>query len=234
MNVIKFSVKNGDEEVKYFVRKPRHDESMKAQFASARMAKEAIKNGAMSREELESWLRKQGEWNDELQKEAEELENFVRDGIEQLIERGGRTKEGEPFSKEDAKKLAVEMKIKRFQLALMRAKHREMDEFTVEGIAENTKFETLVTLCSFYEPEEGEQPKRVFESVEDYLANAEEEYAVKCATKMSTLMHGFNEDYQKDWPENKFLLEHGFVNENLELIDEESKEEEKIKFVPFD
>ena len=76
----------------------------------------------------------------------------------------------------------------------------------------------MVALCSY-----DEQGNKLFKNLEDYLSKSTEDYAVACARELSSVIYGITEDWEKELPENKFLLEYKFIDEDLNYINEEGK-----------
>lgn len=224
--VSRFTIKDSEQkEVVYIVKFPTRQQQHKAQLASIKAFNEARGAGAVPRERLNQYLVDQKLWDVEKQKRLEELSKQLLEGERQLA-RGGRTKDGKKFSKEDAKKLAIDMRIWRLEQLLLLAKSRELDRFTLESQAENANFDCLVSECTYYE-----DGSRVFENMEDYVARAEEEYASKAAIELSNMMYSMDDDYEKRRPENQFLIKYGFArdtdlhltNEKGQLIDSEGR-----------
>lgn len=216
--VSRFTVKDGEKETVYVVKFPSRQQQHKAQLASIKAFNDARSAGAVPREKLNQYLVEQKLWDDDKQKRLEELSKNLLDAERQLA-RGGKTKDGKKFSKEEAKKLAVNMRIWRLEQLLLLAKSRELDRFTLESQSENANFDCLVSECTYYE-----DGSRVFENIEDYTARAEEEYASKAAIELSNMMYGMDEDYEKKRPENQFLIKYGFARDtDLHLINSDGK-----------
>jgi len=57
--------------------------------------------------------------------------------------------------------------------------------------------------------------------MDDYLENSTDEEAFLGAQTLAQMMYGLDKDFEKKLPENKFLVDYGFANENLHLINKE-------------
>lgn len=203
-------------DVNYVVKYPTRQQQHGATLASIRAFNEAKEAGAIPRECLNQYMMEQGLWDKEKQERLEKLSIDLNEGERQLA-RGGVTKDGKKFTKEEAKKLAVNMRIWRIEQLLLLSKSRELDKFTLESQADNAKFDYLVSECTF--TEDGD---RVFDSLEDYISRSEEKYAIKAAVELSNMLYDMDDDYEKNKPENKFLLKFGFAREeDLHLINKD-------------
>lgn len=214
--VSRFTVKDTDgKDVVYVVKFPTRQQNHIAELASIRAFNEAREAGAVPREKLSQYLTEHGMWDDTKQKRLEELSKNLLDGERQLA-RGGKTKDGAKFTKDQAKELAINMRIWRLEQLLLLAKSREMDRYTLESQAENTRFDCLVSECTFFE-----DGKPVFTDLDDYINRSEEEFARKAASELSSLLYDMDDDYEKKRPENQFLIKYGFARDSdLHLTDD--------------
>lgn len=197
------------------VRKPNHSQLTEAQFYSAKIFNKAKDSGACLRSKLNEFLIKQGVWSEDNQKELEKLNKEIVDKLGWL--ESGK-KDGKKLKLTEGKQLAVEIRNARIDVNVLLAKLRENDSYTLEGQAENARFDALVSLCCF-----DEEGNRLFSSVEDYYDKREEEYAVRAASKVASIVFDLKEDWEKDLPENKFLMKYKFVNEELRYIDRQGR-----------
>lgn len=205
----------------YIVRTPGQKEIRKAKLESNKVFKNCLSSDEyFLREELYTILRKRGYWNDTKEKELVELRKAIEEQ-ETVLSKGG-------IELDEAKNVALKLKLLRYQLMILTAKEREFDILTVEAMADNAYFDYLVSECVF-----DSEGNKVFSSYQDYQDKKEEEYAYKCAESLSSLLFDF-EDFEKKLPENDFLISYGFMNDDLTLIEtEEKEEEEKVEFKPF-
>jgi len=219
---IRVNSKNGEGDKKtVFVKKPSAHQLQEAQLASNTAFRKALDSGALTREKIDDYMREQGMWDDTKQKNLEGLSLTIINGERQLA-RGGRTADGEQFGKKQAKQLALEMRDARSEQMLLLGKQRELDRYTVQGQADNARFNFLVSVCTL-----DEEGNIVFDNMDDYLTKSDEPYALEAASELGNIMYGLDRDYEKNRVENKFLVEYGFarekdahlVNEKGQLID---------------
>lgn len=170
-----------------------------------------VKNGLIMRKALDQHLRDQGVWNDAKDKEFRELQSSI-DSKVKLLSRGG-------IKLKEAKKLALEISTLRATLRLLLMDRTAEDNNTAEGQAENAKFNYLVSVCVVY----NDTGKPYYSSLEDYLNKSAEPEAFIIAGKLAELLYGYDSDFEKSLPENKFLREYGFVDEDFRFINSEGK-----------
>lgn len=217
------TVKKDGQEVKVVIKKPSREQVRKARIYSSRVLKEAVAGGAMLRSNIEQYLKDSGEWTEEQAKKLSELSQKIIDGEKQLA-RGGVTEDGKPFTLEQAKELAFNMRKWRAEQIALLARQQELDSYTAEGQADNAFFDYLVYACSFKE-----DGSKFFVSIDDYLENADEDYAFEISSAVAEMVYDYDPEREKERPENKFLREYGFDKAE----EEEQPEEEEIKFTPF-
>lgn len=198
------------------VRKPNHNQLTEAQLYSAKVFNKAKDAGACLRSKLNDFLIKEGVWSDDNQKRLNRLNDEITEKLHCL--ETGKTSEGKKLKLSEGKQLAIDIRNCRYDANQLLVKLRTNDAYTIEGQAENARFDMLVALCCF--DEEGE---RIFSSIEDYYDKKEENYAVEAATKVASIVYELNENWEKELPENKFLIEYKFVDENLRYIDRQGR-----------
>jgi preprotein translocase subunit SecD len=209
VNKIEFdTVDENGNTIKLIVKKPTITDEANARFVAIDEFKKAVKGGAFLKEELENELLKRGIWDDAKQKELDELRTKIREKL-LALKKGG-------IKKSEARKLSIDIRILRGQMVLLMSERNKYDDFTVESQVENKKFSYYVYACTF-----NEEGNRVFSSVEEYENKANTKMAIDAAVNLSRITNGLDPDWQKKLPENKFLLDAGFANDNLELVDKD-------------
>ena len=173
-----------------------------------RAFRDALESGALLRVKLDDHMRKQGMWDDDKQLEFNRIQGELTER-EKEIAKGGMK-----LSK--AKSKALEMKDLRDQLTALISDRTSMDNNTAEGQADNAKFNYLVSCCPVYDTGD-----KVFTSLADYLTNANKEVAVESAKTLANMMYGLDNNFEQNLTENKFLLDYGFLNDDMRLVDED-------------
>lgn len=172
---------------------------------------EALKSRAVVRARLDDLLVDQGLWDDNKQQKFDTLQKEVLDG-EKRLAKGG-------ISLKEAREIAIQMKNVREEIRDLISVKTNLDTHTAEGQADNAKFNYLVYACTVYK---GTQNK-YFKSYEDYIERSGEPASILAAQKLANMIYGLEEDYESKLPENKFLKQYKFVDDQLRLINKEGK-----------
>lgn len=208
MSKNRVKVECGDQVV--YVLKPGTKEVAGAKKASNKAFKEALESGCFLRSKLDKIMRDQGLWDDNMQKEVDEINK-------RILENTRKLKRGK-IELDDARKLAIEIRRDRNASLTKLAKTRELEAYSAEGQSDNAGFDYLVSVCTV-----DEQGKPIFSSVEDYLEKADEDLASKAAAELGRLVYGLDPEWENKLPENEFLLKYKFCNEDLSLVNEDGK-----------
>jgi hypothetical protein len=95
----------------------------------------------------------------------------------------------------------------------------ELDGITAESQAENAKFQYLVSALTVY----NDTGNKVFEDVSAYLNPDIPAFTIAAAGKYASILYGVKDDFEETLPENSFLKQYGFVDDNLRLINKEGR-----------
>ncbi len=200
------------EDKKFKVKKPTADNGREAQKKRNTAFTEAIKSGAILRSQLNNILRERDLWNDKKEEEFSTLRQKIFDA-EKKLEEGG-------FRLSEAKVLALQIKDWRLDMRDMLMERSILDNETSEGQADNTHFNCLVSLCTFVLDEHGNETK-CFSSMDDYIEQSVTPIGFTAAQKLASITAGVGPDTEKNWPENQFLVEQGFADKELRLINKD-------------
>lgn len=188
-----------------------------AQLEYNRVYGTALRSNAPLRAELHKVLEDSGVWNEEKKKELKDLAQIINDG-EVLLEKGG-------CSFEDALKTAKKMRKTRRDMQVLYAQKAISDGNCVEGQAENAKFQRQLSLCLVYNTDvdghKEEEP--VYPNVDDLLDDFENPRVQKAYEILSALLYETDSRYEHNLPENKFLKEWGYLDEELRLLNEKGE-----------
>ena len=207
-NVKRVFERNG---IKYTVLRPTVKQQQEANKLRSKTFNEALRNGDLLRDQLDSELRKRGDWNDDREIKYQSLRKDVLD-YELALKKGG-------IKLSQAKELALEMADKREEMVSMLSSRTELDNNTCEGQADAARFNCLFADCLVYE-ETGE--KYFPGGVEEYIASATDEIASIGATEFYYLISG-TENLDDTLPENTFLKQFKFTDEKNRLIDTDGR-----------
>jgi len=197
--------------IKYAVTRPTVKQQQIANKLRSKTFNDALRNGDLLRDQLDSQLRKRGDWNDDREATYQGLRKEVLD-YELALKKGG-------IKLSRAKEVALEMGDKREEMISMLSSRTELDNNTCEGQADAARFNCLFADCLVYE-ETGE--KYFPGGVEEYTAAATDPVAGIGATEFYYLISG-TENLDDTLPENEFLKKFKFTDEKNRLVDKEGK-----------
>lgn len=202
------SVNNEGEKAIAYIQLPDSKTQKDSQLAYNRAFRDAIQSGAVLRRKLDDVLVEQGIWSDEKEDRYQEILNTINDN-EKKIKAGG-------IKLSEAKEVALEMRDARLEFRNLIAERTQMDSNTAEGQADNARFNYLCFAC--IRDESGE---RIFSSQEEYENDTGTPYIVEAAKLLAEKLYGVDANFEKNLPENTFLSDYKFVDDDLRLIDED-------------
>lgn len=206
-----FKVTIDGEEKTFMVRSPSLADQREAQKAYNTAFTDAIKSNSVVRAKMDDVLEEQGLWNKDKQVKYETLQQELLEG-ERKLAKGG-------FALSDAKKLALKMKNLRTEIRDLISVRTSLDNHSAEGQADNARFNYLVSVCVVYKDTE----KPYFKDLADYMDRIGDPVALVGAQKLANMIYGLDNNFEKNLPENKFLLKYKFVNEELRFIDKQGR-----------
>ena len=192
------------------VRRPTVNDFNNAQAIYNTSFYNAIKSKALVRAKMNDFLKEQDLWNEETEMKVKTLKAEVREA-ERTLELGG-------VKLSEAKEIAIRLIKARAELRQLYAVQTELEGLTAEGQAENAKFNYLVSVCVM-KPDD----TPYFSSLDDYLNRSTETDSLESATKLATMIHGIDEDFEAKLPEYKFLREYNFIDDKYRLLNKEGK-----------
>ena len=163
---------DGGKKVKVVVRKPTNRVSGEAQRIGAKVWTDCIRDGIMTKKELEVVMKSNGMWDKAKQESQDSIIADLRD-LEKKLYLG---KKGSKMKLSQAKDIAFKMRKKRLELRDLLAQKIELEGNTAESLSENAKFDYLVANCTFYE-----DGKNVYNSLEEYNDKSEDPIAFGAA-----------------------------------------------------
>lgn len=207
-------VKNEDGEmVKIYVQRPNSKILSEAQRVSAKVWTDCVRDKIMTKQELKNFMYENNIWNQSKDLEQLNITNDIQNMEKQLYVGNGRTKR---MKISEAKEIAIRMRIARARLRDLIAEKMSLEQNTAEAISENAKFDYIVSRCTFYENGE-----RVYKNLDDYNDSSDSEMAYEAATAMAQLLYSLDKDFEAKLPENRFLVNKGFVNDDLALVNKD-------------
>lgn len=196
-----------DKEISLDVRKPTSSVVMGAKKLYHKTLMEALKAGLLPRVKVQKIIKEQI-WDEDLQKELEEIDKKIASSLKDIASGG--------IKKSDARKLAIQVRKDRNTRTQMLSAGNELDNSSCEAQAENREFDYMVAHCTL----DAENGEPYFKGLDDYDLRKDEKASVDAAIKFAFLYHQVDPDYMKQYPENKFLKEYGFCDDEYRLVDQ--------------
>lgn len=208
--------KNGKEEiVKIVVKRPNSSLISQAQRVGAKAWTDCVRDGIMTKKELEKFMKQQGIWDEGKDEEQKKIIQEISDAERRLYVSGSS---GKKLKASEGKKIAIEMRIKRNELRDLIAEKMSLEQNTAEAISDNVRFDYLVANCAFYE-----NGQKVYNDLDDYKERSDNEIGFTAASTLAGMMYSVDKDFEAKLPENKFLKMFHFVNDDLSLVNDKGE-----------
>ena len=202
-----------DNKVNIVIKKPNNVLISQAQRVGAKAWTDCVRDGIMTKKELEKFMKDQGIWDDGKDQEQKKLVEEISSLEKKLFigsQGHGKLKASE------GKEIAIQMRIKRAELRDLIAEKLSLEQNTAEAISDNVRFDFLVATCTFYE-----NGQKVYSSLDDYQSRSDGEPAFTAASTLAGMLYSVDRDFEAKLPENKFLKMFNYVNEDLSLVNKE-------------
>lgn len=213
---VDLTITNGgvEEKVKLVIKRPNNIVASQAQRVAAKAWTDCVRDGIMTKKELEKFMKEHGVWTDGKDIEQKNIIEQIT-ALEQELYIGGKNAK---MKASDGKGIAIKMRIKRNELRELISEKISMEQNTAESIADNARFDYLVASCTFYA-----NGDKVYSNLEDYKDKSDSELAFGAATALAGMLYSVDKDFESKLPENKFLKMYSFVNEELSLVDDKGQ-----------
>lgn len=206
-----FTTSVGGKEVTLLVRSPSLQDQREATKVYNTAFSDALKAKAVVRAKLDDLLVEQGLWDDKKQFQFTALQSKILENERKLA------KGGIPLN--EAKKIALDMRKDREELRDLISVKTNLDTHTAEGQADNARFNYLVSACTVY----NDNKKPYFASYDEYLNKSSDPVAIQAAQHLAGMLYGLENNYEEKLPENKFLKQYKFVDDQLRLVDKQGR-----------
>ena len=202
---------NGQEkQIKLTIKKPNNVLLSQAQRYGAKVWTECVRDGIMTKKELEKFMKNNGIWDDEKDVEQQKIINEIQ-SLEKELYIGGKNGK---LRASEGKNIAVQMRVKRIELRNLIAEKLSMESNTAEALSDNARFDFLVANSTYHD-----NGQKVYNDLEDYRQNADSQTAFVAASALAQMMYSIDKDFEAKLPENKFLKMFNYVNDDLSLVD---------------
>jgi len=207
-----YTLDNNGQELKLKVIKPTNRIAQRANMLYNAKVSELIRNNSAGLErlllksEVEAYLIEYGIWTKKDASRIEHLSLQIR-AHELLLLKGG-------ISLQQGRELAINMGEMRTEILKLMAKRNQLDSTTVESIAEDYKFDVLVSECTF----NVNINTKYFANYDDYVDRGDEVSSIAAAEQLSKMLYGYNPNFGIELFENKWLQKAGFMNNDGRYI----------------
>lgn len=183
-----------------------------AQRVYAAEWKEAAQDGAMLKDQLEDFLKQNGIWSENQEQEKVAL-------YKEILSLEGQLSKGK-MTVTKGRELSIQIIRKRNELRALLEKRSNYDTNTAEALAENARFNYLVSCCVL----KNTDGNRYFKDLDDYMERMGEPECFAAAAKFASMYYGnFDEDPDEKRPELKFLKRFNLINDKGQLLNKERK-----------
>jgi len=211
---VKVTDANGEKTVKIVVKRPNNALLSQAQRLSAKVWTDCVRDGIMTKKELEKFMKEQDIWNNEKDVEQKKITEEIGRLEKELYVSGKNGK----LRASEGKNIAIDMRRKRIELRELIAERMSLEQNTAESLSDNARFDFLVANCTFHE-----NGNKVYNNLDEYTANSDSEIAFAAATALAQMMYSVDKDFESKLPENKFLKMFNFVNDDLALVNDKGE-----------
>lgn len=211
---VKVTDANGEKTVKIVVKRPNNALLSQAQRLSAKVWTDCVRDGIMTKKELEKFMKEQDIWNNDKDVEQKRITEEISRLEKELYVSGKNGK----LRASEGKNIAIDMRRKRIELRELIAERMSLEQNTAESLSDNARFDFLVANCTFHE-----NGNKVYNNLDEYTANSDSEIAFAAATALAQMMYSVDKDFESKLPENKFLKMFNFVNDDLALVNDKGE-----------
>jgi hypothetical protein len=198
----------------YVVRRPNNKVRRNSDAVYAQAYRDALKNGFLLDSEIDDLLEDRGFSRKAVGQRRNKLMKKIRDMEVKIAH-------GEFKSLEAGRDMCFQIADWRDELWDIDKARTELEAQTVERNAENRRFNYFAFAC--VTTEDGDS---LWDDFEDF-ENDNSELATKAATELLMLVYGINQEASKEVVvnrvENRWLRKHGFMNDELQLIDKDGR-----------
>lgn len=203
-------LENGEnKKVSITVRRPNNATLSQAQRVSAKAWTDCVRDGIMTKKELEKFMKEHNVWNDVKEKEQQDKIKEISNLEKQLYVQGNNGK----LRASEGKNIAIKMRIARNELRNLISEKISLEQNTAEALSDNARFDFLVSNCTF-----DQNGNKVYKDVDDYALRSDGEVAFAAASALAQMLYAVDKDFESKLPENRFLKMFNFVDEELTLV----------------
>tara|TARA_B100000902_G_C27321973_1_gene925350 strand:- start:8508 stop:9389 length:882 start_codon:yes stop_codon:yes gene_type:complete len=203
------------QKINIVVKRPSSRQLERAQMVGSKVWTQAVKDGIFTKVGLEKFMEAQGIWTSE--KAIEQTRILQEIALLESQIATGKNENGTTLRLSEGKEKAIQLRKLRIGLRELISEKISLESNTAEGLADNAKFNYLVSQCTYDETGEN----KVYANVEDYNDRSDDEISFNAAAALGELVYKLDRSYEESLPENQFLKKYKFVDSELSLVDED-------------
>jgi hypothetical protein len=197
-------------EIEIYIQRPTNEVIKLADRYKSKIWNQAIQDEVLTKKELNVLMKSRGIWDEAKDKEEDDITKKVVDLERKLYHGDGKKKP----KVSEGKEFAIEIRRQRIALRDLIADRISLEENTAESLADNARFDYLVATCTFYK-----DGTLVWKDFDEYNSQSGNEIAFASATTLGEILYNLDSSFEKNLPENIFLIKFGLVNKDLSLVD---------------
>lgn len=190
---------------------------VKSQFVYNSSFKEALENGCLLKNKLFDYMKEQGLWDEKKDDEYKDLLTELS-GLDRQLN-SGKDADGKKLSVTQGQSIAMELHEKRSDLIKLTREKSSLDASTAESVADQAKFNFLLTKCVY----DYKTQKPIYSNVDEYLEVGDNIDSLEIAQKFAEIFYGVDPDHEKTLTEFKFLKRFGFIDDEGNFINKEGQ-----------
>lgn len=212
--VFTYTDEQTNEQRELCVRRPTAEMRIKSQLIYNKAIREAIDSGSILQRQLDDYATKLGLWNEEKRKQVEDLQSRLR-SLERKLKGGANT----CSSKDEAKDTAFEMRKLRWELIGVQQSKNDLYPYTAESYADDARTKYFVSACTL----DNNTGKPLWKDYAEYLSQSESTLGITAMNNYLELIYDSLPSVEAGWEENKWLKDHGYVNDKFLPINKDGK-----------
>ena len=195
---------------KYYIKKPSQKEINEAELVYKVKYSEALRNGAVTGPEARKIMSSRDIWSAD---DDTQLRKLFLD----LADKSRELEKTDSLNKGSA--LIYEMEKIRMDIMTLNMRRNSILDNTAESYADEHRLQYYVLACAHKATGE-----KLYDSMDHYLAYANDEIAKIAITKTIHLIANEGKDFRSDWPETIWRQKKGLVDKDLNPVPEKIKE----------
>lgn len=201
---------------KYGLKKLNNKESYDLDIHYKAEYAKALREGCATIAEIDSMIKSRNLEDESHIKEKDAL-------VDELLELEQKLN-NEELSKDEKFNAASELMLVRRKLLALNTRLQPMYEVTAEQAAQDARNRLMFIRCFI----NLDTNKPYFATQEEFNSAPDSEEIGNAFKEFLFYIYNLDPNFEKDLPENKWLVEHEYLDENLQLIDKQSTEQPKI------